>query len=92
MSCPECGAPNLLELDILCPTCADKMKETEQKPKERYLVLRAGDFIEEAEDCDDLCDAEEKALMHSIDDNTWLICDIDGDVISIAYGRELFSK
>lgn len=92
MGCPECGAANFLGLDILCPTCVDKVKETVQEPKERYLVLRAGDFIEEAEDCDDLSDAEDKALMHSIDDNTWLVCDTDGDVISIAYGRELYSK
>ena len=23
MACPKCGAPNMLNLDILCPDCAD---------------------------------------------------------------------
>jgi len=91
MGCPKCGTDNFLGLDILCPACTED--STPQEEKAQFYVLVAGDFLEDAEATfDDQADAEEKAVMCSIDDSAWLVCDAEGEVLSIAYGRELYTK
>ena len=89
MGCPKCGTDNFLGLDVECSAC----KTSDDEAPSKYLVIRAGDFIEDAEGAfDDIADAEGQAVVCSIDDAAWCVCDADGEVLSIAYGGELYTK
>jgi hypothetical protein len=58
----------------------------------KYIVGKLNNPRPDDEEYELLAEAESQAMHNSIDDNVWGVWDEDGDLLSIAYQRELFSK